>query len=443
MYTYKTMTRRLRELPFWQKITIIILSMALVRVGSNIPLPFVNRLYIQSLLNIDGLSFLNSITGGSMLQMSVFALSVSPYITASIIIQLLTVIFPFMEEMRKDGKTGLDRYQKIIRFTGIGLGIVQAVSMAVGLGARGLLDPYNWKTVLAAATIWSIGGVAIILLGEFLDKLEIGSGISMILFCNIVSSIPSDAINVYSIASIRTKAGIVIKCLGAAALAIVILMICVICQETSKRILVVQTRRTVAGSDSTFPIPLMTCSVMPVIFAGSIMSFPIMIAQFVPAMQEELLGKAIRALNTSMWFRPEMPKYTVGAVLYVILTTLFTYFYLSIGFNPVEIADNLKKQGGMIPGVRPGKPTADLIEKLSTKIALRGNFIMTAVVLVTYCICNLSGLGALSIAGTSCFICVNVALEEYKKIGSGFSMKAARKRNYLMPKRLTPVRKRQ
>lgn len=209
MYSYKSMTRRLKELPLWQKIAIVILSMAFVRVGSNIPLPFVNRLYIQSLLNVDGLGFFNSITGGSMLQMSFFALSVSPYITASIIIQLLTVVFPALEEMRKDGKTGMDRYKRLINITGGVLGILQAVSMAIGLGGRGLLDPYNWKTVLAATLIWSVGGIFIIFLGEFLEKLEIGSGISMILFCNIVSSIPSDLTGIWEYASVKNRTGMI------------------------------------------------------------------------------------------------------------------------------------------------------------------------------------------------------------------------------------------
>ena len=436
MYSYKTLGRRLRELPFWKKILIIILSMALIRVGSDIPLPFVNQDYIRSLLNVDGLGFLNSITGGSMLTMSFFALSVSPYITASIVIQLLTVVIPALEEMRKDGKTGFDKYQKITRYTGIALGIVQATAMAAGLGKQGLLTPYTWKTVLLAAVIWSLGGVCIILLSEFLDKLELGQGISMILFCNIVSSVPSDVLNVWTFASSKTTAGTLTKCLIALVAAIALIGVCVTCQDTVKKLTVVQTRRTIAGSASTFPIPLLTCSVMPIIFAGSIMSFPIMVAQFIPSLQNGIIGKMIRALNTSMWFRPDMPKYTVGAVLYIILTTLFTYFYLSIGFNPYEISDNLKKQGGVIPGIRPGKPTAEYIEDLSTKIALRGNAIMTLIVLFTYMVCNVSGLGGLSIAGTSCFIVVNVALEEYKKASSNFSMKAMQKHNALLPKGL-------
>lgn len=189
----------------------------------------------------------------------------------------------------------------------------------------------------------------------------------MILFCNIVSSIPSDLTGIWEYASVKNRTGMIVTCIAAAVLAVAVLTICVVCQETVKKLQVVQTRKTVAGSDSTFPIPLLTCSVMPVIFAGSMMSFPILVAQFVPKLQEGLIGKVIRALNTSMWFRPDMPKYTVGAALYLILTILFTYFYLDIGFNPVEIADNLKKQGGVIPGIRPGRPTADYIGRLSRK----------------------------------------------------------------------------
>lgn len=163
------------------------------------------------------------------------------------------------------------------------------------------------------------------------------------------------------------------------------------------------------------------------------MSFPILVAQFVPKLQEGLIGKVIRALNTSMWFRPDMPKYTVGAALYLILTILFTYFYLDIGFNPVEIADNLKKQGGVIPGIRPGRPTADYIGRLSRKVAMRGNLIMVAVVLASYGICNAAGIGSVSIAGTPSFICANVALEEYKKVRAGLALRSMGRKNFLIP----------
>lgn len=429
MYSHTTLSRKVRDLALWKKICIVIFFMAFIRVGSNIPLPFVNRDYIRSLLDVDGLGFINSITGGSMLQMSFFALSVSPYITASIVIQLITVLSPSLEEMRKDGKTGMDKYKKITNITGVVLGFVQAAAMAVGLGRNGLLDPFNWKTVVLATIIWSIGGAVIILIGMFLDMLEIGNGISMILFCNIVASIPSDIVKIFEFASVKNRAGMIITCIMANLLALALVYVSTVCQETEKRITITQTRKGYRGPDSVFPIPFLTCSVMPVIFAGSIMSFPIMIAQFVPKLQDGIFGKCIRMLNTSMWFNADMPIYTFGAVLYIGLTVLFTYFYLDIGFNAYEIADNLKKQGAVIPGIRTGKPTAELIDKISKKVAVRGNMAMVGIILFTYMVCNMTGIGSVSIAGTSCFILVNVAIEEYKLAAANMRAKLARNRN--------------
>lgn len=432
-YSYKTMTTRLNELSLWMKVTIILVALAIVRIGSNIPLPFVNREYIQALLDVEGLGFLNAITGGSMLQMSFFALSVSPYITASIIIQLMTVVSPALDEMRKDGKTGMDKYKKITQATGVALALLQAAGMAIGLGSQGLLTPYNPVTVLGATLIWTVGGVFIIFLGEFLDKLELGSGISMILFCNIVASIPSDIRSIYEVFTVSGPVAVQATKMIVFVLVILgVIAACVVCSSALKQLPVVQTRKLTGSAKSTFPIPLMTCSVMPVIFAGSIMSMPILIAQFVPALQSGVAGHIIRTMNTSAWFDPAMPLYSVGAIVYALLTTAFTYFYLEIGFNATEIAENLKKSGAVIPGLRPGKPTEERIRSISTRVALLGNTIMTGIILFMYCVCSLSGLGTLSIAGTSCFICVNVVLEEKKKIESNLSLRMKKARTFLL-----------
>lgn len=432
-YSYKTMTTRLSGLRLWVKIFIILGCLAIVRIGSNIPLPFVNQEYIRSLLDIEGLGFFNAITGGSMLQMSFFALSVSPYITASIIIQLMTVVSPRLEEMRKDGKTGMNRYKKITQFTGITLALLQAGGMAIGLGAQGLLTPYAPITVIGATIIWTMGGVFIIFLGEFLDKLELGSGISMILFSNIVASIPSDIQSICTVFTVDGSAAVQItKIAGFLLVVIGVIAVCVRCSETRKEIPVVQTRKLTGSAKSTFPIPLLTCSVMPVIFAGSIMSMPILIAQFIPSMQNGIAGHIVRTLNTSTWFDPAAPWYSVGAILYLLLTTIFTCFYLEIGFNATEIAENLKKSGAVIPGIRPGKPTEAYMKRLSTRIALLGNTIMIGIILLMYLLCSLSHVGMLSIAGTSCFICVNVVLEEKKKIESNLSMRVRRANSFLL-----------
>lgn len=243
-YSYKTMTTRLNELSLWMKVTIILVALAIVRIGSNIPLPFVNREYIQALLDVEGLGFLNAITGGSMLQMSFFALSVSPYITASIIIQLMTVVSPALDEMRKDGKTGMDKYKKITQATGVALALLQAAGMAIGLGSQGLLTPYNPVTVLGATLIWTVGGVFIIFLGEFLDKLELGSGISMILFCNIVASIPSDIRSIYEVFTVSGPVAVQATKMIVFVLVILgVIAACVVCSSALKQLPVVQTRK--------------------------------------------------------------------------------------------------------------------------------------------------------------------------------------------------------
>ena len=211
-----------------------------------------------------------------------------------------------------------------------------------------------------------------------------------------------------------------------------VVAVCVKCSETSKQLPVVQTRKLTGTAKSTFPIPLMTCSVMPVIFAGSIMSMPILIAQFVPSMKTGIMGHIITALNTAAWFDVETPWYSAGAVLYFFLTTVFTYFYLEIGFNATEIAENLKKSGAIIPGIRPGKPTENYIRSLSTRIALLGNTIMTGIILFMYLLCSISHVGMLSIAGTSCFICVNVVLEEKKKMESSLAVRTRKAHSFLL-----------
>ena len=432
-YSYKTMTARLSNLGLLTKISIILGCLAIVRIGSNIPLPFVNRDYIQALLDVDGLGFLHAITGGSMLQMSIFALSVSPYITASIVIQLMSVVSPRLEEMRKDGKTGMDQYKRITQYTGVGLALLQSAGMAIGLGAQGLLTPYTPATVIGATVIWTLGGIFIIFLGEFLDKLELGSGISLILFSNIVASLPSDFQSIYTVFTVDEPAAAQIaKVTGLLLVIVGVVAVCVKCSETSKQLPVVQTRKLTGTAKSTFPIPLMTCSVMPVIFAGSIMSMPILIAQFVPSMKTGIMGHIITALNTAAWFDVETPWYSAGAVLYFFLTTVFTYFYLEIGFNATEIAENLKKSGAIIPGIRPGKPTENYIRSLSTRIALLGNTIMTGIILFMYLLCSISHVGMLSIAGTSCFICVNVVLEEKKKMESSLAVRTRKAHSFLL-----------
>jgi len=419
-FGYRTFKSRTKDLKLPAKLAVVLFLIVLIRIGSSYPLPFVNGDYMRGLLGMQGLAFLNAMTGGSMQQMSLFALSISPYITASIIMQLMTVIFPGIEEMQKDGKTGQDRFKNITRILAAVLSVLQSAAMAIGLGAKGLLITYTPATVLIATLVWSIGGVILIGISSYIDWMEIGNGISIILCANILSTFPSDLFvirDVYLTNRLPAVMGVNVVLITMVFLAVI--AACAALYMTQKEIPVVNSRK-LAGSvnKSTFPIPLNTCSVMPVIFASSIISMPLIVVQFLGKGNDGILMHIAKGLSSNEWFKLETPQYSVGALFYFLLTTFFTYFYLEIGFNPMEIADNLKKSGATIPGIRPGKPTEEYIRKWSVRIALTGNTITTALILTMHAICNNSGMGTLSITGTSIIILVGVVVEEKKLFAS-------------------------
>ena len=417
---YRTLKSRVQSLPMIGKFTIILLLIVIVRMGSSYPLPFVNQEYMRMVLGLEGLGFLNSITGGSMQQMSFFALSISPYITASIIMQLLTVVIPSMEEMQKDGKTGQEKFKKITRITAITLSVIQSAAMAVGLGAQGLLVEYTAQNVILAMIIWSIGSITLIGLSEFINWMEVGNGVSILLCSNILAMFPNDVFSLRDTFLYDHELQYqIINAVLIISILLVIIAVCVVLGNTSKEIPVIESKKMIGNAGrSTFPIPLNTCSVMPVIFASSIMSLPLIICSFMGEGDEGWLKHVLNCLTTTKWFDLENPAYTIGAVLFFGLTTFFTYFYLDIGFNSYEIAENLKNGGVTIPGIRPGKPTAEYIKKLSTKIALTGNVVTTAMILLMHLICNMTGVGELNIAGTSILILVGLVVEERKLISS-------------------------
>lgn len=419
-HRFQTFRTRIRELPFVCKAAIILGVIVLVRFGSSYPLPFVNTDYMRMILGIQGLAFLNTITGGSMQQMSFFALSISPYITASIIMQLMTVVFPSLEELQKDGKTGMEQFKRITQGVAATLSIIQSVAMAVGLGARGLLVSYTPATVAAASVIWSVGAIVLIGVSTFLDWMEVGNGISILLCANILSTFPTDVFSLRDMfVSGKIPAVAVLNAVLITAAFLAVIGVCVVLASTYREIPVTNSRKMSGRLDrSAFPVPLNTCSVMPVIFASSILSLPIIVAQFAGIADHKIASQVIRFLSTGEWFKLDQPLYSAGALLYFMLTTLFTYFYLDIGFNPYEIADNLKRSGATIPGIRPGMPTVEYIRKVSTRIALTGNTATTLLILAMHAACNAYGLGTLNIAGTSIIILVGTVIEERRLLSS-------------------------
>ena len=410
-----------RKLNTKQKIGIIILFMIFIRIGSLIRLPFVNADYMKGLLDGSNIGVLSILTGTSLSEMGIFALSITPYISASIIIQLLTIVFPSLEEMAKDGTTGQEKYKKVIRYTGLGLALLQAVAMSIGFGRNGLIEPFSVWTVIAAAATWTIGAGILIAIGEFIELFGLGSGISMILFLNIVSTVPNDVKGIFDMyISGKNPATATVTAVIAIAIFAAILYACNYLVSAERRITLTSSRKlssyNTGSSTNIMPIPFLTCSVMPVIFTSSIFSLPLILARFIPAMQTGIAGKIISSLNQGNWFNSTEPMYTLGVILYALLTTFFAYFYLNIQYNPIEMANNLKKSGTVIAGIRPGKPTADYIEKITKETAIAGNACLIALIVATTAVTNLLGFSNMALGGTSAIIAVSVVNEVRKKL---------------------------
>ena len=409
-----------RKLSLKQRIVITIICMVFIRIGTLVQIPFVNADYMKSLLGDSNMGVLSILTGNALTQMGIFALSISPYISASIIIQLLAIVFHPLEELAKDGKTGREKYKKIIRLTGIGIAFVQATAMAVGFGHNGLITPYTLVTVCGAVLIWTIGATVLIAIGEFLDLFEIGSGISMILFMNIISTVPNDIKNIYDMYIINKNIGMacvtIIITLG---IVFAVLYVCNVLTSAEKRITILTSAKMTTGKNSTtMPIPFLTCSVMPVIFTSTVMSIPLLLSRFIPTLQNGTIGKIVNSCSQGNWFQVEHPLYSIGIVFYIALNLLFTCFYLAVQYNPQEIADNLKRSGSMIPGVRPGKETADYLANITRRVAITGSMCLVILVLSTTCLMNLCSISNMALGGTSAIIAVSVINEVRQKISA-------------------------
>lgn len=397
------------------KIVLIILLLTIIRIGSIIPIPGINAAYMRQIMSNQGFAFLNMITGNSMSHMSFFALSISPYITASIIMQLMTTVIPALEEITKDGKTGQEKMRKITNIVGISLAFIQSLMMAIGLGNRGLLEPYTWWMVILATGIWTLGAAVLILIGEKITKLELGNGISYILLVNILSTFPGDILKLYERFISRSQPmAAVISAILIVLVISAFIIVCIILNTAETAIPMTFSRKMEGvSSKQELPIPLNICSVMPIIFTGSIFSIPVMISQFFP---DSLIFKAIGPFtNQGLWFNPDKMIYTLGCIPYILLTFFFANFYLEIAFNTNELAQNLKTQGATVIGIRPGKPTAEYLHIIAVRMAKIGTTIVLAIILSSIIFCNSSGL-TISIGGTSLLICVNVIIESYKKL---------------------------
>ena len=405
-----------------------LLMLVVVRFGSQLPTPGVDPTFIQNFFaqqTGDAFNFFEAFTGGSFTRMSVFALSITPYITSSIIMQLLTIAIPKLEEMQKDGEDGRKKIAAITRYVTVGLALIESIAMSIGFGRQGLLVDYNFVNCAIVVCTLTAGSAFLMWIGERITEKGVGNGISIVLLFNIVSSLPQDVNTLYTrfLSNSKNIGSTVLIVLIMLAILAAMVVFVIILQDGERRIPVQYSkkmvgRKLVGGQASHIPLKVNTAGVIPVIFASSIMSFPIVIAQFFHPDYTTIGGKILMVLNSSYWFRPEMPAYSVGLVIYLVLIVLFAYFYTSITFNPLEVANNMKKSGGFIPGVRPGKPTSEYLDKILNYIVFIGAVGLIIVSVIPIIISGVFTVSRLSFMGTSLIIIVSVILETIKAIES-------------------------
>ena len=345
-----------------QRLFFTFLMLIVVRLGSELPTPGVDPTYIQNFFASqtgDAFNFFDAFTGGSFTQMSVFALSITPYITSSIIVQLLTIAIPKLEELQKEGEEGRKKMTAITRYLTVALALIESAAMAIGFGRQGLLVEFNFVNAAVVIMTLTAGSTLLMWIGERITEKGVGNGISIVLLINILSRIPQDFVTLYSqFMSGKSLANAALAAVIILLILLVVIVFVIILQDAVRKIPVqysqkVVGRKTIGGQSTNIPLKVNTAGVIPVIFASSLMQFPIVIASFLGKGDGDGIGSEIlRGLNSNNWCDPSNLQYSWGLIVYILLTVFFAYFYTSITFNPMEIANNMKKSGGFILGIR-------------------------------------------------------------------------------------------
>lgn len=408
-----------------QRLLFTFLILVVVRFGAQIPIPGVSRDVFASWFSSQAnsaMDLFDAMTGGSFSQMSIFALSITPYITSSIIMQLMTIIIPSLEELQKD-QDGREKMKEYTFYLAIVLSAVQAIAMGIGFYRSHYLASNTIMGLIIVIVALVTGACVLIFLGEEITKHGVGNGISMILLFNIVSRLPQDLKTLYDTfmsGKNIVKAGLALIIIVAI---IVFMIVFVVCLQAAYVKIPVQNsskvvgRRSIGSAGDHIPFKINSANVIPVIFAGSLMSLPSMITSFAGKTPGGILGEVIKVLNQNNWFNLSAPQYTIGAVLYIVLVVAFAYFYTSITFNPVEVAERLKERGSFIPGHRPGKQTVEYLQSVSNSTIVIGAIGLLIVAMVPIVFSGLFG-ADVSFGGTSLIIIVGVIIETIRQIDS-------------------------
>lgn len=410
------------------------------RFGAHIPVPYLSADAMKAFLGNGGMdlfSMFDVFTGGAFSNATVMALGVSPYINASIIVQLLTVAIPALERLAKEGMEGRKKINRITRYVGIILAFVQGSGLYVTLHNMAIQN--NMTTIVNESALsfavivltFTAGTAFIVWLGELITEKGLGNGVSMIIYAGIVSAIPGGVIAIYKqflAPGVFSIKGLIIS-VAILIVAILAVVLVVLFNTAERKIPVQYAKRVVGrkmygGQSTNIPIKVVSGGVMPIIFASSIMAFPATIVRLATGgnlpttgIWNKVLGCLSAGLSSAWW------TYVVYSVLYFLLIIFFTYFYSSIQFNPIELANNMKKSGGYIPGYRPGKPTSDCISKVSTKLNFAGALFLGVVAVMPIVVGAIFGIQGLQIGGTSLLIMEGVALETVQQMESQMVMR--------------------
>lgn len=424
---FKTLRNAFKVKDIRDRILFTFLMLIIIRIGSELPAPGVDgEVFKQwwASQSADGLGFFNAITGGSFLNMSVFALNITPYITSSIIIQLLTIAIPKLEEIQRDGEEGRKKMVALTRYVTIVLALIQSIAMTIGFYRGGYLTSQGPLAAIEVITGLTAGSAVLMWIGERITEKGIGNGISIVLVINIISRMPEDMGTLWSqfIANKSIPKGIVA---GLIIIAIIVAMVVfvVVLQDAERRIPVqyskkLQGRKQMGGQSTHIPLKVNTGGVIPVIFAQSLLQTPVIIAAILGKGNGTGIGsKILKGMSQSNWCNPEEPIYSIGLVVYILLIIAFAYFYTQITFNPLEIANNMKKAGGFIPGIRPGKPTSDYLNQILNYIVFIGAVGLSIVAFIPIFF-NGVFKADVSFGGTSIIIIVGVVIETIKQVES-------------------------
>ena len=400
-----------------KKIIFTLFIILIYRLGNAVPVPYVNTTLLESYFNTVNNTILglwNTMSGGSFSMATIFALSIQPYINASIIIQLLTIAIPALERLAKEGgEEGRKKIASITRYTTVGIGLVMGIAYYTLMNNQGLLNSDAtgvWPAIVIIMTFMA-GSALIMWMGEQITEFGIGNGISIILFASIIARFPSSVWTMITNVGNGSLAWWALVLLLIGALAIIVLI--VIVNDAERRIPVQYSKRVVGrklygGQSTHLPMKVNMSGVMPIIFASTIASIPATICAFVPSWSDSWLMTNVFNTNTVPY-----------AIIYFLLIIAFSYFYSTIQFDPVEIANNLKKNGGFIPGFRAGKPTSEYIRKVLNKITLLGALYLGVVAVVPIligCFSDAPALAGISLGGTSIIIVVGVAIETVRAV---------------------------